>query len=161
MKVFGSTRKKIAFDLIPRKPYAYGIIQSADYALEQGIDTISILEFGVAYGGGLLNLIKVAKMVTQETGVQFKIYGFDTGQGMTPPLDYRDHPNIWYEGDFPMEFEKLSAALPENASLILGDVKETVEDFIDNLSLSEPIGFISVDLDYYSSSKNALCSNLI
>jgi len=156
VKLFGSIREQIDFDLIGRKQYAYGILKSADYAKGMGIDIVSIIEFGVAFGGGLLNMVEIANKVTKETGIKFNIYGFDTGQGMAPPLDYRDHPNLYGEGDFPMNFDKLSAALPENAKLVIGDVEETVGKFTNELPSTEPIGFVSVDIDYYSSAKNAL-----
>src|SRR6516225_7599284 len=49
--------------------------------LRVGIKTVSLVEFGVASGAGLTNIVEIAKKVTRCTGVEFTIYGFDTGQG--------------------------------------------------------------------------------
>ena len=85
--LFGSYRKKIDFDLIIRQQYAYSILKAADYAKEMAIKTISLIEFGVASGAGLINMAKIAEMIGKETGINFKIYGFDTGKGMPPAID--------------------------------------------------------------------------
>ena len=80
--LFGSYRSKIDFDLIVRPQFAYGILKSAEFAKAQKIETVSILEFGVAAGSGLLNMAKVVARVTNESGIAFKICGFDTGEGL-------------------------------------------------------------------------------
>jgi hypothetical protein len=100
--VFGSVRTKIAYDLVLRQPYAFCVQKAADLALQYGIPRISLLEFGVANGAGLINLCKIAGKVSRETGVQFEIVGFDLGTGMPPPRDYRDHPEKYFTGDFPL-----------------------------------------------------------
>ena len=77
----------------------------------------------------------------------------DSGVGMPPPRDYRDHPEYYSRGDFPMQDpDALRAALPNNANLILGDIRDTVRSF----QPSAPIGFVSIDVDYYSSTVEAL-----
>lgn len=154
--VFGSYRKKIEYDLIVRPQHAFSILKAADHAKRIGIQTVSLLEFGVATGAGLLNIAEIANRITKETGVKFKIYGFDTGHGMPPAKDYRDHPELYQAGDYNMDVEALQNNLPPNVQLILGNIDKTVHGFLKALSPEEPIGFISVDLDYYSSSKSAL-----
>ena len=47
-------------------------------------------------------------------------------------------------------------ALPDNAELIIGNITETVPKFIKTLSKESPVGFISVDVDYYWSAKECL-----
>src|SRR5438874_1170570 len=76
---FGSYRAKVAFDLVVRQWNAYGVLKAADHARELGINRVSVLEFGVAAGAGLMNLAEIARRVTRVTGVQFSLYGFDTG----------------------------------------------------------------------------------
>jgi hypothetical protein len=154
--LFGSYRSKIAHDLVVRPNNAYAIMHCAEYARAVGIKTVSLLEFGVAAGAGLLNMAKIAANVSRETGVNFKLYGFDTGQGMPPPNDYRDHPDLYREADFPMEVEKLRGVLPSNVQLLIGNVSETVAGFLATLSNDEPIGYVVFDLDYYSSTVDAL-----
>lgn len=155
--LFGSYREKIAYDLIPRQAYACGIDLACRTAQRFGIKKLAIIEFGVAGGGGLLNMISIADRLAKETGVEFKVIGFDTGTGMPPPADFRDHPEQYNEGDFPMYNQKaLLASLPANAKLYLGDVGDQLVDFFKELPHDHKIGFISIDLDYYSSTKKAL-----
>ena len=57
-----------------------------------------------------------------------------------------------------MDSERLRKILPNNVELILGDVAETLPTVLDKLDPRVPIGFVSIDLDYYSSTKQALSS---
>jgi hypothetical protein len=152
----GTTRARIAHDLIIRPHNAYGILHAADQARALGLRSVSILEFGVAAGAGLTNIAKIAERVTRATGVDFQIFGFDTGSGMPSPRDYRDHPDLYAEGDFPMNQAALRAILPSNTSLMMGDVAETVPAFLEKLSIDAPVGYIVIDVDYYSASRDAL-----
>lgn len=154
--LFGSYRMKVAFDLVLKHQYAYGILKAADDAKAQGIRTVSILEFGVASGAGLLNMVKIAARVSRITGVSFRIYGFDSGTGMPPARDYRDHPEQYQEGDFPMRRDLLEPLLPPHARLVVGEVADTIEPFLRALPEDEPIGFVALDLDYYHSTQSAL-----
>ncbi len=154
--IFGSYRSKIAFDLIIRPHHAYGLLKAADRAKQCGFDQVSIIEFGVASGAGLLNMDKIAARIQQITGVAFKIYGFDSGSGMPPAKDFRDHPDIYQEGDFPMDYKKLTAKLSSNTILKIGNISDTIPDFINKLPNNQPIGFISIDVDYYHSTKDVL-----
>jgi hypothetical protein len=151
--LLGSFRAKVDFDLVVRPQHAFALLQAADWARGAGISRLSAIEFGVANGAGLLNICKIAQQVTKFTGVEFDIYGFDSGTGMPPPKDYRDHPEYYRQGDFPMQDPAaLRALLPENAKLILGPIAETVTTFLPRA----PIGFVSIDVDYYYSTVEAL-----
>jgi hypothetical protein len=153
--LFGSYRTKIAWDLVIRQQYAYGILKAADLARGQGLSSVTVVEVGVASGAGLMNMAKIAEGVSRETGVSIAIHGFDTGKGMPPARDYRDHPDLYQEGDFPMDFEGLRRILPANVSLHLGPLSSTVPEFLDAVGASSPIGFVAFDVDYYSSSAEA------
>lgn len=153
--LFGSDRAKIAFDLIVRQQHAFGLLKAAELARRNGIKRLSALEFGVANGAGLLNLCEVGARVTRITGVELEVVGFDTGAGMPPPRDYRDHPEFYRHLDYPMQDRQaLERRLPPNAKLVIGDIAQTVPDSLRHLAA--PIGFISIDVDYYSSSVEAL-----
>ncbi len=156
--LFGSYSTKIRYDLIPRQPYAFGIDFAYRLARARGIDKLVIIEFGVAGGAGLLNMIDIAGRVAKERGgVDFQIVGFDSGIGMPAPLDFRDHPEKYKTGDYPTgNREKLLAQLPANAKIYFGDVKDTVATFLKEIPSGYRIGFISVDVDYYSSAKACL-----
>jgi hypothetical protein len=152
---FGSVRAKIDFDLVVRPQYAFPILYCADLAVKFGVTKVTIIEFGVATGAGLLNMCEIAELVRRATGIQFDVLGFDTGKGLPPPLDYRDRPESYREGDFPMDAERLRSALPSFSRLIIGDIAETVPEFLTETSTA-PIGFVAIDVDYYSSTKSCL-----
>jgi hypothetical protein len=155
--VFGSLRQRVNFDLLVRQHNAYAILSAADRAVYYGHTAITIIEFGVAAGAGLINMCELAQRVSKATGVQINVVGFDSGTGMPPPLDYRDHPEYYQAGDFPMNHEALRARLPPNGELILGQLQDTVADFRDHrLKASAPIAYVVLDVDYYSSTLDAL-----
>lgn len=152
---FGDHRAKVQWDLKFRQYTAFCLLDAAERAAKAGIKRISAIEFGVASGAGLLNICEHAAETTKVTGVEFEIYGFDTGAGLPPPRDYRDHPELYQAGDYPMNVEGLRARLPANAKLILGDIKETIPDFLHE-TRPAPLGYVALDVDYYWSSVEAL-----
>lgn len=136
-----------------RPSYTWGVMQGLSLARALNIKRVSVLEFGVAGGRGLLALEQVAQALEPTFGVQVDVYGFDTGMGLPKPSDNRDLPNIYSEGRHPMDVPKLKNRLTR-AKLMLGLVKDTIGDFI--AANPAPVAFISVDLDYYSSTVDAL-----
>ncbi|WP_299103026.1 hypothetical protein [uncultured Winogradskyella sp.] len=154
--LFGSFRSKVLYDLVLRPHHAYSILKAADQGKARGFTEISILEFGVAHGSGLMNMIKVAEKVTNTTGIKINIYGFDTGKGMPEPIDYRDHPEYYNTGDFPMNRDLLEERIKGKAQLFIGPIKETLKEFLTSTSSKTPIGFVSIDVDYYSSTMEVL-----
>jgi hypothetical protein len=154
---FGTFRSKVTFDLIVRQHYAYGLLRAADRAKRQGLKATTVVEFGVAEGAGLMNMCRLAQRTTNATGIRFNILGFDTGVGNPVPVDYRDHPDLYHMGDYPMlDADRLRRSLSPNARLIIGDSKETVPQFLCELDPCSPLGFVVLDVDYYSSARNAL-----
>lgn len=154
--IFGSFRRKVAYDLVIRPQHAFGLLNAADQAKTRGFTEITIIEFGVANGAGLMNLIAVADKVTKATGIKIHIYGFDTGEGMPEPVDYRDHPEYYNTGDFPMNKALLEEKIKGKAKIIYGSIKENIAEFKKNIPPKAPIGFVSIDVDYYSSTKDVL-----
>ena len=154
--VFGSFRSKVAWDLVVRSHHAYSLLNAADQAKNLGLTKVTVVEFGVAAGAGLLNLVKIAEKVRRVTGISFEIYGFDTGKGMPVPRSFRDHPDLYQEGDFVMDIPSLKSKLPHNCHLVIGEVEVTVPEFVKTLSDEAPLGFVSVDVDYYYSAKQSL-----
>ncbi len=153
--IAGGFRAKVAFDLVVRQQHAFSLLRAADYARELGIPRITAIEFGVANGAGLMNICKICRRVTATTGVEFDIVGFDSGMGMPPPRDYRDHPEYYSQRDYPMQDEGgLRSQLPGNCKLVIGDLSRTVPEFLH--ACESPVGFISIDVDYYWSTVEAL-----
>jgi hypothetical protein len=154
--LFGSYRTRVAWDLVVRQQYAFPILYAAEAAKKYGYKKITIVELGVARGAGLINMCRIAERTRAATGVDIRVVGFDTGSGMPPAIDYRDLPEHFQEGDFPMDFARLRAALPSFAELVIGEVAKTIPAFVQSLSADAPLGFVSVDVDYYSATKAAL-----
>jgi hypothetical protein len=155
---FGSFRAKVAFDLVVRQHTAYCLLRCADQARALGLSSVTAIEFGVASGAGLLNMAEIASKISKETGIAFKIIGFDTAKGMPPPVDYRDHPDLYREGDFRMDEARLRQSMPVGVELIIGDLKDTVDTLFQFVTAESPIGYVCVDVDFYSSTKYALTS---
>jgi hypothetical protein len=155
--LFGSFRTKVYFDLVVRPQHAFTLLKAADAAKALGLKRFTAVEFGVANGAGLLNMCRIGERVRKATGVEIDFVGFDNATGMPNPIDYRDHPEFYKPGDFPMQSpDALKAALPANARLIIGDVKDTVPKFLSELSPESPLGFVSIDVDYYSSTVDCM-----
>ena len=144
---------KLQLRSISRSQYGFGLLQAGRLAAGLGVRRISAIEFGVAGGNGLLALEDHAGRVTRETGVEIDIFGFDSGAGLPEPIDYRDMPYAWEEGFYAMDVERLKSRL-KSSKLVIGDVRDTVSTFAANNPA--PVGFISFDLDYYSSTMSAL-----
>jgi hypothetical protein len=149
----GSVARRVEYGIFPYAHYAYGVYWAAISAARLGIPRISVMEFGVAGGRGLLALEKASGEIERAVGVGIDVVGFDSGSGMPPPLDYRDLPHIWGPGFYAMEPDKLRARLAR-AQLVLGNVADTVRDWLAGGERA-PVGFVSFDLDYYSSTKAA------
>jgi len=138
---------------ILRANYLWGVLQGVNLAKALGLGCVSVLEFGVAWGNGLVALEKIVENIASTYDVAIDIYGFDTGVGLPKPQDNRDLPNIYVEGRHAMDVETLRTRL-NRAQLILGLVENTVIDFV--RSRPAPVAFIAIDLDYYSSTVHAL-----
>jgi hypothetical protein len=148
---FGSVATRVRYGIFDRPHYAYGVYCAADLAKRLGLEAISVIEFGVAGGRGLIALENIARIVAREIGIQIHVVGFDSGQGMPKPLDYRDLPHVWNVGYYQMDVRVLRAALSPSTELVLGPIEETVAVWLPKAS----VGFIAFDLDYYSSTKSA------
>ncbi len=154
--ICGTYRARVAFDLVIRAQLAWPILHAADTAKKHGISKLTILEFGVADGAGLRNMCELARRTTNATGIEFNVVGFDRGGGLPPPVDHRDHPETWREGEFVNDMQAVAESLPANGRLIVGDIQETVAKFVQTVKPEAPIGFVSIDVDYYSSATHCL-----
>jgi hypothetical protein len=151
---YGAVRR----NLYHRGHYAYCMILAAETALRMSLTRVTAVEFGVWHGAGLKNLCEIADFIQQTLGVEFRIFGFDTGAGLPEVADWRDHPELWAGGTLVMPDHKaLAAELPDNCRLIIGDCRDTLQPFLrEHGSAEAPIGFVSLDVDQYHSSVSAL-----
>lgn len=154
--IFGTFRAKVKFDLVLRHHNAFCILNCAQNALERGLKSVTLIEFGVASGAGLMNMAHLSSKIEKITGIKFNLVGFDLGLGMPPPKDFRDHPDLYGAGDFPMDYNSLRSKIPPETKIILGPIEETVQEFIQNLPDKTPIGYVVIDVDYYCSTVAAL-----
>jgi hypothetical protein len=151
-----SIEKRALWDVSARPNYLNGVLLAAQQAKRQGVEEIAVVEFGVAGGNGLVALQTEAEAVEKSTSVRIKVFGFDNGPAGLPPFigDFRDHPDAWQPGDYPMDEGRLRAKLAPRTTLILGNVRDTVPAFVKDAT--PPLGFISIDVDLYSSTAQAL-----
>jgi hypothetical protein len=136
-----------------RKDYVWGSLHGAHLAKSIGIDSVSLIELGVAGGNGLVALERIGAAIEHHLGVKAAVYGFDTGIGLPPPTDVRDCPNLYAEGDYPMDVERLRSRL-YSAELVLGPVRDTIGAFLERRPA--PVAFVSFDLDFYTSTRDAM-----
>jgi hypothetical protein len=140
---------------IGRSHYALPLMHGVIEAIACGYPRIAAIELGVGSGDGLLDLCAAANFLQRNSGIEIDVYGFDAATGLPPPADYRDHPELWAQGEFVMgDPNVMRSKLADPANLILGDVRDTIPAFAPRLK--GPIGFVSVDLDFYSSTRGAL-----
>jgi hypothetical protein len=149
------TRARWGVDPYPH--YQFGILEGARLAKQDAQDGITVIECGVGSGRGLLSMEQHARAVEEHTGIRIAVVGFDSGAGLPAFIgDHRDHPDLWKPGNFPGDRAQIERAIDSTRTrLIIGDVRQTVAEYLaeDN---HFPIGFISFDLDLYSSTKAAL-----
>jgi len=153
---FGNIVSKIDYDLVPRQPYAFGLQKAFQFGAAERerlqLKRLVFLEFGVASGAGLLNMCRVSERLARYYGVDYRVIGLDAGDGMPAPVDFRDHPEKYLDGDFaPHDVQALQRALPAEASIIYGQISETVRRLDTMLEPGDMVGFVSIDVDYWSS----------
>lgn len=139
---------------VDRPHYGYCVYNGALLAKKLGLKRVSVLEFGVAGGRGLLSLEYHAREICKALDIEIDIYGFDTGKGLPAPRDYRDLPYHWQEGFFAMDAEKLNGRLTK-AKLVVGDIAETSKKFFAEYEPA-PIAAVMHDFDFYSATVAAL-----
>jgi hypothetical protein len=149
----GSYSFRLGIGAVVRPHYGFLVYQAARLAARLGQPRVSILEFGVAGGAGILALEYHAEQVEKLFPVKIEIYGFDTGKGLPDAHDYRDMPYIYKPGFYEMNVPALKARL-KRAKLVLGNVSDTVNGFFKEYNPA-PVGAVAHDMDFYSSTMAA------
>lgn len=145
---------EVTLNWTSRPSYAYCTYHAADLARRLGIPRISVIEFGVAGGNGLLFLTQLASRVREALGVEVEVYGFDSGSGLPQISTPSDLPYWFRPSQYTMNVTHLKARL-HPAELILGDVRDAVPGFFVNYNPA-PVGAILNDLDLYTSTSDSL-----
>lgn len=137
--------------------YAYCAALACIAADHCGHGSIVVAEFGVAWGEGLRELAAVGATLSRMTGIDVSVVGFDRGGGLPPVADHRDHPEVWRGGQFANpRLADLRDELAGSARLIIGDIAATVPAFVAELGADRPLGAVMLDVDLYSSARDAL-----
>ena len=117
------------------------IIGSSIQAFKLGIDAAivdgMVLEFGVWFG---TSIRQIASLVKQD------VHGFDSFEGL--PESWHDNPAGSYST------KGVMPSVPQNATLHDGWFEETLPEFVKKHP--EPIRFMNIDCDIYSSTKTVL-----
>lgn len=142
-------REQLAMRRLDRMHYAEPIFQAALEAKKKGYNEISVIEFGVAGGTGLVLADLYARETERLTGIKIQVYGFDRGTGLPLANKAEDLLIAYKEGDFAMDETALRRQL-RGAKLVLGDIRETSKDFFEKYSPA-PIGAMFIDVDLYES----------
>jgi len=148
---FSARLDACAFD---RPSHAFCLYNAALEAKALGHTAFTAIEFGVAGGNGLMLLCQYRDEIQRELGLTIHLIGFDAGSGLPPSTDPRDLLYTWPPGSFQMDVPKLQARLAGRVQLILGNVAETTRTL--TLPADAPLGAVIFDLDYYTSTRDAL-----
>lgn len=149
-----SYHDRLSVNAVERPHYGHCIFEAAKLASRLNQPRMSVIEFGCGGGNGLLNaemhIAEIAKMFP----VEIELYGFDTGVGLPKGKDYRDLLHYFKPAQFKMDATKLKEKL-RIGTLVLGDVRDTCKTFFSDYDAA-PVGCIFFDLDFYSSTRDAL-----
>ena len=150
----GTFPQRLEVEAVDRPGYGWCVYHAAVQARALGHDAITVVEMGVAGGRGLLCLCDHADEVKRETGVDVAVYGLDAGSGLPRSDDPRDLLYCWPPGSFEMDVARLRERIGTRATLLIGDVRETVASF--RPPQTAPLGAVLFDLDLYTSTIAAL-----
>ena len=137
-----------------RPQYLWGILQGAVLAKVMGMQRVTVLEFGVASGAGLLSMERIAEHCEKRVGIKIDVFGFDTGTGYTELNDYRDMPYKLSSGYYPCDKDELQKRL-HRAKMKYGLVKETVAELLRAGDIA-PVAFVGFDFSIYSATRDAM-----
>lgn len=136
-----------------RPGWPWCAVTAARQARDMGYHRISIIEFGIASGQGLIALEECVQPIFREFGVQIEIYGFGLLSGLPATSDPKDVPYLYEEGFHKTDVAQVSANL-KHTTLVIGDVRQTIPEFGSTYEPA-PIAGIIFDLDYYTSTIGA------
>lgn len=134
-----------------REYYKVIIDQAIEEADALGIEKITFIEFGVYQGKGLLEVCRYLNL--RDLTDMVRVVGFDSFEGLPKPTGRLDCPYLWQEGQFDATPKDVETMLGSHEyELVIGNVFETLRSW----ECEYPIGAISFDLDFYSSTVGAL-----
>ena len=151
----GSYLFRLNKNALERPHYGYIVYNGALLAKKLGHQRVSILEFGVAGGNGLLNLEYHAKEVQKNSRHRYRHLRFRHGRRLPEPEDYRDLPYHWKSGFFKMEVEAIEKRLEIAGTSFSAISTKHRKLFLKN-TIPRRFAAVSHDFDFYSSTATAL-----
>lgn len=145
-----------------------GLDQVVKVIKERKLDSLDkdFYDFGVCSGSGT---IQVLDAFNRENIVHNKCWGFDSWQGLPEEAPGLFRPDIWHKGAFKASKElhipeeqvvhRVLSAIKEytdNVELISGFFSDSLTDKLTKIKIFKPALFISIDVDLYISSYQAL-----
>jgi tetratricopeptide (TPR) repeat protein len=113
------------------------MIETFKLAMDAAPNDGMVLEFGVRFGNTIRQIASLAEQ---------QVYGFDSFEGLPEVWHHEPKGSYTTRGEIPK--------VPSNVKLIAGWFEDTLPKFLtDN---SEPVRFINIDCDIYSSTKTVL-----
>lgn len=150
----GSYETRVRAGAVHRPHYGWCLCFAAHQAKLLGYSRVTAVELGVAGGNGLVCMCQHRREIKKELGVEVVVVGFDAGTGLPPSPDPRDVLYFWPAGSFRMDRAALERRIEGQASLIIGNVSETIAQW--NPEPDAPLGAVLFDLDLYTSTTAAL-----
>ena len=150
----GSYKARLDANAVARPNYGWCAYHAAVEARALGHKAVTVVEMGVAGGNGLVCLCDHRRQIEKALGIEILVAGFDTGAGLPASTDARDLLYSWPAGSFVMDREALERRIGNQAQLVLGDVATSVSNW--QPDPQAPLGAVMFDLDYFSSTTNAL-----
>lgn len=146
--------KLLKLGILPRPHYALGALLAADQASFFGYKKFTLIEFGCWNNEGLVDLNHWCSIIKKLYKIDYQIYGFDSGKGLPSSNHKRDVKYKWSNSDYKIN-KYYNISKIKNIKLIVGNVKKTIKEFIKIKFDQEPVGFISFDMDYFTSTTDS------
>jgi hypothetical protein len=127
----------------------------------------SYYEFGVGWGGTLMQYIKALNLFCRENSKNFyeyRIFGFDSFEGLPEKKGFQDsHPAYW-KGAFSHSIDEISEKVRRygvdlkqgNIQFIKGFFEDSLTSELRDKLRKWPPSIVTIDVDYYSSTKTVL-----
>ena len=120
-------------------------------------------EFGVGQGNSLIQYVKAASAFCEYYDVssdKLKIFAFDSFEGLPKSEMNEDKHQLWSTGDFSCsskdikeKIKKLKLKNIPDITYIEGFFEKTLNDSLREKLIKNPPSIVTVDVDYYSSTK--------
>ena len=128
-----------------------------------GLPIGNYFEFGVWNGDSLLIYRKVLRHLGLSTNPQWKMFGFDSFEGLPVPAVEEDRHRFSAEGSFKsrgvayVESRMRESGIPsDRVQLHPGFFEESLTNELKEQLGRPPVGFVNLDVDYFSSTIIAL-----